>query len=58
VKQDIIKMVSKHLSTEVALKEVVNEDIMGGFILRVDDTLIDASVKNRLRKIRNAITNK
>jgi F-type H+-transporting ATPase subunit delta len=58
VKKDIIKMVSEQFNTEVVLREVVKKDIIGGFILRVDDTLIDASAKNRLRKIRKAITNK
>lgn len=58
VKRDIIKMVSKQLRTEVVLREVVNKDIIGGFILRVDDTLIDASVNNRMRKIKKAITNR
>ncbi len=58
VKRDIIKMVSEYFKTEVSLKEVVNKEIIGGFILRIDDTLIDASVRNRLRKIHKALTNK
>jgi len=58
VRSDIIKMVSEFFRTKVSLREEVKKDIIGGFILRVDDTVIDASVKNRLRKIRKAITNK
>lgn len=58
IKRSIITMVSNYFRTDVALKEVVNKDIIGGFILRVDDTLIDASVRNRLRKVRKTIANK
>lgn len=58
VKKEIINMVSEYFKTEVSLKEVVNKEIIGGFILRIDDSLIDASVRNRLRKIHKALTNK
>jgi F-type H+-transporting ATPase subunit delta len=30
---------------------VVDKEILGGFILRIEDNYIDASVKNKLRKI-------
>ncbi|MCK7540286.1 MAG: F0F1 ATP synthase subunit delta [Marinilabiliales bacterium] len=50
IRRDIIKMVSKYFGTEVALREVVNKDIIGGFILRVDDNLIDASVRKPVEK--------
>jgi len=58
IKRDIKKMLSEYYNTEVSLNEVVNEEIIGGFILRVGDNLIDASVKNRLRKIRKVLMNK
>ena len=58
VKEEIIKMLSDYYKTEITLKEMVNKEIIGGFILRVDDTLIDASVRNRLRKIHKALTSK
>jgi F-type H+-transporting ATPase subunit delta len=58
VKKSIADMVSAKFMTEVKLKEIVDENIIGGFILRVDDNLIDASVKTRLRKIRKSLTEK
>lgn len=48
-------LVSKEFSTKVELKEVVNPEIIGGFILRVDDSFIDASIRNKLRKIRKEL---
>jgi F-type H+-transporting ATPase subunit delta len=51
VKKQIIDLVSGIFKTKVELKESVDKEIIGGFILRVDDNYIDASVKNKLRKI-------
>jgi F-type H+-transporting ATPase subunit delta len=50
-KKQIIDLVSGIFKTKVELKEIIDKDIIGGFILRVDDNYIDASVKNKLRKI-------
>ena len=30
---------------------MVDKDIIGGFILRIEDSYIDASIRNKLRKI-------
>jgi F-type H+-transporting ATPase subunit delta len=35
----------------VAIEEVVNPDIVGGFVLKVEDQMIDASVLSQLRKL-------
>ncbi len=51
IKQQIIDLISRIFKTKVELKEVIDKDIIGGFILRVEDNYIDASVKNKLRKI-------
>lgn len=58
VRKSITEMVARTFNTIVSLKEVVDSDLMGGFILRVDDSLIDASVRNRLRKIEKAMSEK
>lgn len=55
VKKQISDLISKVFSTRVELEEIINPDIIGGFILRVDDKYIDASIKNRLRKIRKEL---
>jgi F-type H+-transporting ATPase subunit delta len=56
VKKSITELVARTFNTIVSLEEVVDGDLIGGFILRVDDNLIDASVRNRLRKIEKAMT--
>lgn len=45
------KEISMTLGMGIDLKEIVDPDIMGGFIVRVDDRLFDASVRERLKKI-------
>ena len=40
---------------EVELEEVIDADLIGGFILQYGDKMIDSSVSNRLAELRNVI---
>jgi F-type H+-transporting ATPase subunit delta len=51
VLKQISALVSDIFKTRVELKEVVDIDIIGGFILKIEDNYFDASVRNKLRKI-------
>lgn len=51
IRKQVTELVSGIFKTKVELKEVIDKDIIGGFILRVEDNYIDASIKNKLRKI-------
>ena len=55
VKKRITDLVSEVFKTRVELKENIDAEIVGGFILRVDDNYIDASVRNKLRKIKKEL---
>jgi F-type H+-transporting ATPase subunit delta len=55
VKKQITDLISKVFSTKVDLREIVDPAIVGGFILRVDDNYIDASIQNKLRKIKKEL---
>jgi len=55
VKKQITDLISEVFSTKVVLEENIDPEIIGGFILRVDDNYIDASIKNKLRKIRKEL---
>lgn len=50
-KKQIGDLISGLFNTKVEMKEIIDETIIGGFILRVDDSYIDASVKTKLRRI-------
>lgn len=51
IRQQIVDFISGIFKTKVELDEVVDKDIVGGFILRIEDHYIDASVRNKLRNI-------
>jgi len=55
VKQQITDMITAVFKTKVEFEENIDSAIIGGFILRVDDNYIDASVKNKLRKIKKEL---
>ena len=55
VRKQIIDLISKVFNTKVELKENLDPDIVGGFILQVDDNYIDASIRNKLRKIKKEL---
>jgi F-type H+-transporting ATPase subunit delta len=39
------------------LKKKIDESLIGGVTIKVDDTLIDASVKSQLDKLKNTLSN-
>jgi F-type H+-transporting ATPase subunit delta len=53
--KEMTDLISGVFKTKVVLEEKVDADILGGFILRIDDNYIDASIKNKLRKIRKEL---
>jgi len=55
VNEQIIKLISDLFNTKAELDEVIDTEIIGGFILRVDDNYIDASVRTKLNKIRKEL---
>lgn len=48
-------LISSGFKTKVKLEEKIDPEIIGGFILRVDDNYIDSSIKNKLRKIKKEL---
>jgi F-type H+-transporting ATPase subunit delta len=58
VKQEIISKVQTLTPMKsVELETVVKEDIIGGFLLELGDTLVDASISYDLNKIRSQFLN-
>ncbi|MCX6253387.1 MAG: ATP synthase F1 subunit delta [Bacteroidia bacterium] len=55
IKKQITDLISEVFKTKVELKETIDTEIVGGFILRVDDNYIDASIRNKLRKIKKEL---
>jgi F-type H+-transporting ATPase subunit delta len=55
-KKEISDLITSIFKTKVELKETVDKDIIGGFILKVNDNYIDSSIRNKLRKIKKELT--
>jgi F-type H+-transporting ATPase subunit delta len=57
-RKQITDLIADTFKTKVELKEIVDKDIIGGFILKAEDNYIDASVRNKLRKIEKELKSK
>jgi F-type H+-transporting ATPase subunit delta len=53
--EDVRKKVSSALGKDAVVHQYVDESIIGGLILRVQDKLIDASVKTQIAKLREQL---
>ena len=56
IKKRVSDLIADIFKTKADLKESVDENIIGGFILRIGDNYIDASVRSKLAKIRRELT--
>ena len=52
----ILAEVAKLHNGEIELKEIVDPEILGGFVLRMDDKEIDASIKRQLKTLGRKLT--
>ena len=48
--------ISKMLNANVTLRNIIDEDLLGGFKIQVEDYILDDSIKNRLEKLKETIT--
>ncbi len=52
VKDEIVNKIKSKTASNIELESVVNEDIIGGFVLEFDNNLIDASIQRELRNVK------
>ena len=48
-------LLEANYKSKVELSEKLNEDLLGGFVLRVDDQQYDASIATQLRKVKEKL---
>ncbi|GGD16605.1 ATP synthase F1 subunit delta [Hyunsoonleella pacifica] len=56
LEKKVLAKVKALTSKEVQLESIVDESILGGFILRVGDKQFDASISNKLNKLKREFT--
>lgn len=54
-RKEISKIVADITGMKVELTEIVDEDLIGGFVLKIGDKQIDESVKTKLANIQRAL---
>jgi F-type H+-transporting ATPase subunit delta len=52
LKDEMAALIAGHEAGTIEFNDQIDKSVIGGFILRVDDSYIDASVRNRLNKFR------
>lgn len=57
LEKSILKKVSELTGNKVTLENKVDENIIGGFVLRVGDLQYDASIANKLSSLKREFTN-
>jgi F-type H+-transporting ATPase subunit delta len=56
-KEKINELIRKKFKIEIDLEEKVDPSIIGGFVLRIEDQQIDASISSQLKKIKTHLIN-
>jgi F-type H+-transporting ATPase subunit delta len=54
-RQQMVSMITKAFNASVELDEEVREDLIGGFVLLVEDQRLDSSVKGKLDRIKKQL---
>lgn len=49
------KKLDERTGKDVHLEERIDPDLLGGFIIRLNDTVIDTSIRNQLQKMRSRL---
>lgn len=56
VREKIINLISRKLNVKIELEEKTDEQLLGGFLLRIEDQQIDTSIASQLAKLRKGFT--
>jgi ATP synthase, F1 delta subunit len=52
IKKELVDVISRITQHQVEFHTVINPDIIGGFVLEIENKLLDASVKTQLNRMR------
>lgn len=55
VKEQMIELVRQHKDQKIEMIETVDKDMLGGFILKIDDRQMDASISTQLSRIKREL---
>lgn len=52
----VVKELNEALGGDIELKQRVDESLIGGIVVKIEDTLIDASIRGQLNKLKNNLS--
>ena len=52
LRKDLMQFLKKETNSEIELKEAVDESLIGGAIIRMDDIQFDASISSSLKSLK------
>lgn len=55
IRQEMLTIITRAFNAEIELHEEVKKDLIGGFVLRVEDKQLDSSVKGKLARIKKEL---
>lgn len=56
-RERFVEIVERDMNTKADIEEVIDSNIGGGYILKVEDMYVDASLKTQLRRIKQELLN-
>ena len=56
LRDKIIEFIKKKTTNKIILDEITDPEILGGFIIKIEDEQIDTSVRTQLNKIKKELT--
>lgn len=54
-RREILKHLKNTLNKEIIIKESVDKELVGGIVVKYDDTVIDGSIKSRLKLLADSL---
>ena len=53
LRKEVMSYIQKQSNSKIELKEIIDESLIGGAIIRMDDKQLDASISSKLKSLKN-----
>ena len=53
LRKEVMSYIEKHSNSKIELEEIIDESLIGGAIIRMDDKQLDASISSKLKSLKN-----
>ena len=53
LRKEVMSYIEKQSNSKIELEEIIDESLIGGAIIRMDDKQLDASISSKLKSLKN-----